>query len=359
MTKRRPVQDPSKRARDSAINKAIHIAMEQARTQPDGPILVRRARVTDKAAPRLKNTEPATRKEEKRPPNAIQLALKNAGLLPDVKVADPKPTEAAPLSSETAKNPLQAAANKTVPPTPPAKAKLPKKLKKAKPAPKVVKKRKKTKRRAHINPASDNEARAARMRVRLDEAAQFIARINYVSPDALLATWSKNVTRMADKRSAFQDLAKDYVLAIEAEWQRRSILARLDPDHFDWPSTKAAPGSGAFGSMEHAEGILGYLGYHVGKTGEASSACRQALLSRVFEGSLPPINGPKYMEEWGQRDTPPRLRKMAESIASAVKSAKRRNHADYSVAIEHWENDLQYLYERYYIDRFNFGWPRG
>ena len=195
------------------------------------------------------------------------------------------------------------------------------------------------------------------MRARLEEAAQFIARINYATPDALLTTWSKNVASMANIQSAFRDLAAEYVLAIEAEWQRRSILARLDPDHFDWPSTKAAPGSGAFGSMEHAEGILGYLGYHVGKSGEFSSARRQALLSRVFEGSLPPINGPKYMEEWGHQGTLPRLRKMAESIASAVKSAKRRNHADYSVAIEHWEDDLQYLYERYYVDRFNFGWP--
>ena len=358
MPKRRPVPRPKNTARDKAINAALGIAIAQARSQPDGPILVRRSSLGKAATADLQKMVPSKPKESPKPPNAIQLALKNAGLVPDVKVADPKPEETAPVSSETAKNHQLDAANKTVPSSSPAKAKSPKKLKKAKPVPKVIKKRKKTKRLAHINPVSDIEARVDRMRARIDEAAQFIARINYVPPDALLTTWSKNVARMADTQSAFQDLAKDYVLAIEAEWQRRNILARLDPDHFDWPSTKATLGGGAFGSIEHAEGILGYLGYHVGKSSELSAVSRQSLLSRVFEGSLPPINGPKYMEDWGHRGTPSRLRKMAESIASAVKSAKRRNHADYSVAIEHWEEDLQYLYARYYVDRFNFGWPR-
>ena len=48
---------------------------------------------------------------------------------------------------------------------------------------------------------------------------------------------------------------------------------------------------------------------------------------------------------------------MAVSIASAVKSAKRRRDADYSVAIEHWEEDLKFLHRSYYIGRFGFDWP--
>lgn len=48
---------------------------------------------------------------------------------------------------------------------------------------------------------------------------------------------------------------------------------------------------------------------------------------------------------------------MAESIAYIVRT-KRHMSADYSVAIEHWEEDLQFLYEQFYVKRFGFSWPR-
>lgn len=102
--------------------------------------------------------------------------------------------------------------------------------------------------------------------------------------------------------------------------------------------------------------MLSHLGYHVGKTGEPSAPKRQRLLARVFQGQLPPVNGPEYMVSWGDRGTPKRLQKIAESIAAALKSAKRRS-ADYSVAIEHWEEDLAHLHAAYYVGRFGFGWP--
>ena len=134
-------------------------------------------------------------------------------------------------------------------------------------------------------------------------------------------------------------------------------MAQLDPEHFKWPSTESSPGNGEYAISEFSEGILGYLGYHVGKSGEANAAHRQILLARIFEGSLPPINGPEYMLQWGEPGQPTRLRKMAESIAYVVRT-KRHMSADYSVAIEHWAEDLQFLYERFYIERFGFGWPK-
>lgn len=129
------------------------------------------------------------------------------------------------------------------------------------------------------------------------------------------------------------------------------------PEHFKWPSTASSPGNGEYSISEFSEGVLGYLGYHVGKSGEANAAHRQIKLERIFEGYLPPINRPEYMRQWGEPGQPARLRKMAESIAYIVRT-KRHMSADYSVAIEHWEEDLQFLYEQFYVERFGFSWPR-
>ncbi|MBB3777276.1 hypothetical protein FHS52_003273, partial [Erythromicrobium ramosum] len=198
--------------------------------------------------------------------------------------------------------------------------------------------------------------RAERNLERSREAASIIDTIHRLTNDELLDLWRKQMPRAMDRQSKLQSLGQDYVDAIEGEWRRRTILARLDPGHFKWPTTHASPGTGAFGSIEHDEGMLSHLGYHVGKTGEQSALKRQRLLARVFEGQLPPVNGPEYMESWGDRGSPKRLEKMAESIAAAVKSAKRRS-ADFSVAIQHWEEDLSYLHAAYYVGRFGFGWP--
>lgn len=355
MPKRRPVSISDKRARDKAVNAAIRIAMAQSKSQPDGPILVRRERLAGKRMTNSLGVAESRSEEAVQQPTAIQLAMSKAGLLPKI-----SPTEKhVPAESKRITEPSSVTQNTgSLPDFEHTKGKPQKKSKKnEKSKVRIIKRRVKRKKLPEFDPASDIEARAERMIARFEEAAKIFEKIEYLPPDKLTELWSKNVTRMTDTKSAFQALAKEYVLAIEAEWRRRNALARLDPDHFEWPSTKAAPGTGSFGSMEHAEGILGYLGYHVGKTGESSPVRRQSLLSRVFEGSLPPINGPEYMEEWGKPDTPSRLRKMAESIASAVKSAKRRSHADYSVAIDHWEQDLQFLYDRYYVGRFKFHWP--
>lgn len=365
---KRTGRSPKKSARDRAVEAAIQVAMQS--TGSDGPILVQRTGLTAKSeVDRKAKPQTESLAVKSRPPTAIALALSKAGLAPQSPPAatrnelqpakhgnrenlDIQPRRATQkpeiVTPRNVKPPVQKLQQKT--------AKSQKEKRAAKPTARKIRPPK----QAGLNSARGsavNEARSARMQERIKEAVRIIDRINYASPDELLALWIRYFGSAQDKNSNFQDLAKDYVEAIESEWRRRTILARLDPDHFDWPSTRAIGGGGMFASIEHAEGILGYLGYHVGKTGEPSAMRRQTLLSRVFEGPLPPINGPEYMKEWNGPGSPARLKKMAESIASAVKSAKRRNHADYSVAIEHWEDDLRYLYQEYYVARFGFDWP--
>lgn len=371
MAKRRLLPRRPKSARDQAIDKALLDAASQVGAHGGRSIAIRLDSKDDRSIasrPKVAKAKPETTTAN--PQSAIAVALANAGLAPKTQLAVPKPAKPAapPVKSAVAPSPVKQPTPKPLQPK--AKAK-PKKTKPAKDAqkPKPPKQTSLEKRktaeeafeaqRRRDRKAAIEEGRSERMLDRMKEAARTIANIGQASPDELLDLWRANITRIDNPQSDFRALAKDYIEAIESEWTRRSIIARLDPDYFKWPSTRAVSGNGTFASLDHAEGILGYLGYHVGKTGDHSSARRQALLARVFEGALPPINGPRYMEEWDRSGSAIRLEKMANSIASAVQSAKRRRDADYSAAIEHWEEDLKFLHRAYYIGRFGFDWPGG
>ena len=128
--------------------------------------------------------------------------------------------------------------------------------------------------------------------------------------------------------------------------------------YFPWPTTNAPISKyGSSGVQFHweGEGLLSYVGYKVGHHGE-SIKIRQSILDAVFHNPLPNVISNEYMNEWGARQTPQRLKKMAESIAAFTRNNKRRD-ADMDEAIRNWEEDLEYLYNEYYVGKFNFGWP--
>jgi hypothetical protein len=52
-----------------------------------------------------------------------------------------------------------------------------------------------------------------------------------------------------------------------------------------------------------------------------------------------------------------RLQKLANTLASLARNAKRRRTASLDRAIHEWEQDLGFLYEKYYVGLFGFGWP--
>lgn len=126
---------------------------------------------------------------------------------------------------------------------------------------------------------------------------------------------------------------------------------------FKWPSTDAPAGKYGFNGEEYwyQQGLLGFVGYKVGSNGEPSST-RQQILRCVLFNDIPKVNTPDYMEEWGAPKTATRLKKLAESIASFTRNAKR-NINSYQIAIDDWENDLEYLYENYYHSKLGFCWP--
>ena len=103
------------------------------------------------------------------------------------------------------------------------------------------------------------------------------------------------------------------------------IRRRKAEMHFDWPSTNAEGGDGMLsGSHWHEQGLLGYMGYHVGDSGEPMGQ-RRSILDHAYENELPEINGPDYMTEWGQPLSATRLKKIAESLAAFCRNQKRKS----------------------------------
>jgi len=130
---------------------------------------------------------------------------------------------------------------------------------------------------------------------------------------------------------------------------REKIVARLEEllrqsEVFKWPRTDAPQGEGNLlhGTFIYGVGLLGYLGYRVGENG-AFDEERRDILRIVFNNEVPNLNSPEYMAEWGSPKTAVRLKKMAETIASNVRNAKRRDPSSLSLAIKEWESDLEYI----------------
>jgi len=134
-------------------------------------------------------------------------------------------------------------------------------------------------------------------------------------------------------------------------------LSELIAQGFAWPSTDAEPTTNETPIFIDAPstGLLGYLGYRVGVTG-LNPEERCGLLDTVYSHLLPQLNSIEYMNEWADPRTAQRLRKMAHSIAAFVCNAKRRRDPPQQ-AISDWEDDLQYLYTKYYRGQYDFYWP--
>ena len=88
------------------------------------------------------------------------------------------------------------------------------------------------------------------------------------------------------------------------------------------------------------------MGYAVGQKGAYRNR-RQQVLDYVFNERLPKVQSHEYMAEWGEPRSELRLKKIANSLATFAKNARRRRSSDMDLAIAEWEEDLRYLKETY------------
>ncbi|WP_156932756.1 hypothetical protein [Rhizobium sp. IBUN] len=202
-----------------------------------------------------------------------------------------------------------------------------------------------------------NEARGP-FHVLKTDVSKIIATFGEAGPTKLVAIFD-NAHKMLAEADINDNHSKAQAIlgALKEEFE-----LRLAPDHpdrwFKWPTTEAGSGSGvSLGVPMQPDGMLAHLGYHVGRTRGEDITLRQSTLRRIFEKPLPTALGKAYAEEWGPDGSAGRLRKMAESIATFTKNAKYKNDESYAQAIFQWEQDLEYLHDRYYVGKFHFDFP--
>jgi len=176
----------------------------------------------------------------------------------------------------------------------------------------------------------------------------------------------------AELDSLFQEHSNDLrllmTIAHELGFRRRQYARKLKDEvterietlkseRFAWPSTEAKPGTTALTDTDWPqESPLKRLGYAVGMNGQSETA-RRRMLQQAFKGSLPNVFSAAYMAEWGRPNSGARLQKMAESIASHTRNAKRNDRRSMESAIAQWEQDLAWLKSSYYDGHYDFPWP--
>ncbi len=149
-----------------------------------------------------------------------------------------------------------------------------------------------------------------------------------------------------------------------SEENMMDVSARLwgYSEYFKWPKTLIAPSSGVITDEKDwpQEGVLKFMGYSVGKTKGVSLRKRHSILQDVYAKAIPNVMDSAHMAEWGKPRTAVRLKKMAESIASFTKNAKRKKQSGLAVAIKEWEDDLAWLRKEFYdgVHDRTFTWPR-
>lgn len=193
--------------------------------------------------------------------------------------------------------------------------------------------------------------------VELKQARRMADKLPRMSTNETLILWGNAVGIAVDPAQKTKHLAaKEIGKSINDEWQRRRSIVHTG-DYFAWPSTDAPGGDGSLSTRGWLDdGLLSQMGYRVGNTRGEEQPRRRKILAEVFASSLPPVLPPVFLAEWGSAESAARLRKMAESIASFCRNAKRQRICK-TTAIDEWERDLEYLYREYYVGKFHFDWP--
>ena len=194
-------------------------------------------------------------------------------------------------------------------------------------------------------------------RANVERLAPRLAEMSY---GGIMRIFHNAVRIIADPgKQALHVSAKRALSAINKEWANRARREPFPSDSsFKWPSTEAPGGDGRLDARGWlAEGLLAFMDYRVGRTNGTPALVRRALLSQIFMGNLPPVFPPDYLHSWGTPASSARLQELAETIAAFTRNAKRNQSADMSDAIHDWEDDLQFLYEEYYVHHFHFAWP--
>jgi hypothetical protein len=139
------------------------------------------------------------------------------------------------------------------------------------------------------------------------------------------------------------------------KWIIEQISGELDASLTRTPTDVPTADGSANAEQWPDVGLLGSLGYKVGKSGLPVFR-RHATLRNAFECEAENFIAKPQAMAWGSPKSPTRLQKIANSLAAFAGNA-RKKEGDYSAAIEHWESDLQFLKNEYSQDFQRVNWP--
>jgi hypothetical protein len=103
-------------------------------------------------------------------------------------------------------------------------------------------------------------------------------------------------------------------------------------------------------------GMLRAFGYTVGAKAPPDLT-RRGRLRRALVEDLPPGLGQSYIAKCGPPNSLARLKKMADSIATFARNAKRKRSSSMAESIRHWEMDLAWMKQEWYRPGMGFDWP--
>lgn len=154
----------------------------------------------------------------------------------------------------------------------------------------------------------------------------------------------------------------------------RRILNRFAEGHpalewlmkgLKWPDTILKGWGSAIISVPHwvgKEGLLSFMGYHVGMHSFLGETSRREILCNAMTGVLrEEVDGTLSggeLEKWGPPGTRGRLRKLKSEIEMFIRLKEGRSDSySYEVAIDEWQSDLAWLRRTFYRDWMGWKWP--
>jgi hypothetical protein len=100
------------------------------------------------------------------------------------------------------------------------------------------------------------------------------------------------------------------------------------------------------------QGMLSFLGYHVGGKNAPNDYKRPAIIKGVFRARfLPLIGSAEYLSQWGSAQSKERLRKLTWCLEGFIRNAEPQRR-DMRNSIARWDTDLRFLKETFEADRF-------
>lgn len=187
-------------------------------------------------------------------------------------------------------------------------------------------------------------------------------RCGYVGPldqkldNKLKQIWVRNTDK--NKIDSHKPNSKELTNKVTFEYQVLENNSKSFGGYFEWPTTETYPtfhGTIIDTSEWPNQSPLNLMGYNVNSKENLSSRSRQEILSFVYASStLPYVKSKSYMMEWGPANTPARLKKIADNLATHGRKMRRNG---YKNPLMKYDDDLAYLKKKYYDGMFIGEWP--